>query len=132
MINQCLPWFARIVKWRFRIPDERWRNVVMAYGSSVYTRVPEVEKEVVVHECVHLDRQRNSKLYGLWWWLKYLVSPRFRFLEELVAYRRQYQWVCENRPRFRDHWLHKCAGDLSSETYGSLISFEEAKKLIQE
>ena len=42
---------------------------------------------LLAHEAVHYAEQRGLRV--VWWWLRYLLSPRFRLAAEVRAYRRQ-------------------------------------------
>ena len=66
------------------------------------------------------------------WWDKYLDDPQFRLEQEIEAYQNQYQYAKEHYPRNkRKFTLKETAKALSGKMYGNLVTFEEAKDLIQ-
>lgn len=83
-----------------------------------------------IHEEVHMIRQGGDPDA---WWDKYLSDPAFRLEEEILAYRKQYQYaktmVKDRNELFR--FLNRLADDLSSEIYGNIISKQEAIKKIK-
>lgn len=106
-------------------------NTVFTYGDTLY--VPGggiVMSNLFAHEEVH---SKNQSVLGVEaWWDKYLVDAKFRLDEELEAYRAQYQYAKENMNRHdRRMLLSLISKDLASPMYGSVISEEQAKIMIQ-
>jgi len=103
-------------------------DLVIAYDDTIY-HTNKLDPSVIVHEQVHLSRQgKNSDT----WYESYIRDPKFRFGEELLAYRTQYQFLAEttkDRNELARHW-YRLAKDLSGVMYGSVISHREALKLI--
>lgn len=110
------------------LPD----GVVFTYGNILYNPGRHyIDLHLMVHEETHAKKQKESGPEK--WWEKYLEDPEFRFQEELEAYSRQYKIINEgyNVPRKeKDRLLDKLARDLSSEIYGNIVSFGEAKSKI--
>jgi len=126
MIHTTLPFFYPLLKLRF--PSISADHVIVTYGQDIYSR-QNLPKALVAHEMIHIRQQKN-KLYGLWWWVKYLISADFRLSQELEAYRAQYQWVCNNEKHNKALWLASMAFDLC--TYYELdITNSEARELIR-
>jgi len=100
-------------------------KIILTYGDTIYFD-KELSYHLVVHELTHCLQQTNPEK----WWDEYLKNPKFRLIQELEAYQNQY--FCSKRVDFLNSGflLEKIAEDLSSDLYGKIISFEEAKKLI--
>ena len=104
-------------------------DVCVAYNDTIYHSKP-LHPSVIVHENVHLKRQGKDSDA---WYESYIRDNKFRFGEELLAYRMQYQYLKEtmkDRNELARHWF-RLAKDLSSPMYGSVISHREAMKLIK-
>lgn len=108
-----------------------WNNgIIIADGDTIYCKYDLVPQKVI-HEIVHLKQQ--GKIGKDLWWQTYLSNDTFRLEQELEAYKREYQFIKDNikdRNQRFEH-LYDLARDLSSETYGKIIPFNEAMKLIQ-
>jgi hypothetical protein len=91
----------------------------------------EIPPEKIIHELVHSKRQ--EKIGKDLWWNLYLSKPTFLLEEEVLAYREEYKFICENIKdrNLRFECLYEMARTLSSEQYGSLVSGDEAVALIQ-
>lgn len=111
---------------------ERFRQImdiddktIFAYGDTIYTNY-EMHEDVYQHELKHLERQG---IIGVDKFVEqYLYSPSFRLEEEVIAYRHQLKSIKDRGLR---HAVRlDCAENLSSGMYGSLITREEALKLL--
>lgn len=119
------------MKEQFKVDWES--NVVFTYGDVISTSRGVMTEDLLYHEGHHVTQQKE---YGGAdeWWKEYLENPQFRFEQELECYRKQYQWVVkniENRQVVFSALTHY-ARSLSGEMYGSIVSFNEAMKLIKE
>lgn len=111
-----------------KVFNVRWQRVVITYGNQIYSfaKFPE---DVLVHEQVHVMQQ--TTIGKDIWWDKYLTDHHFRLGQEVEAYRVQAQWIKDHAPEnLKQIRLKEIVMDLSGATYGNLVSFEEAKKLI--
>lgn len=109
------------------------RGTVFAYGDRIYAPDSDgtLPPDLIVHEETHFEQQR---LVGgpEAWWRSYIDDPVFRLAQEVEAYRRQYASVADHpRARRRELLAHICKA-LASSMYGSLISKEQARRLITE
>lgn len=117
-------------------------GVYFCYGESIYN--PDdvhIQKHIIAHERVHCQRQLAILPGDLHddegrikvWWDRYLIDPKFRFDEELLAHKREYQAFCgvSKNHKLRELVLQQCAERLSSELYGNLISKTAARKAIR-
>lgn len=84
------------------------------------------------HENIHTIQQKHSNIYAVWWWVKYILSRKFRYSQELEAYTVQYRFIVEHYSY--SHWkefLTKICKDLSGSLYGNIVTYEEARKAIR-
>lgn len=109
-------------------------EVFITWGDTVYTDLKDIPIDLVHHETIHTVQQRQSKLFGLYWWAKYILSKRFRFSQEVEAYRGQYEFAVKHykMDRNKSSWaLKKVASAISSKLYGNMVEFSDALKLIK-
>lgn len=110
-------------------PGASGPGVVFAYGYSIYVtgRIP-LQPAILAHELVHCERQIRMGVEN--WWSNYLVDKSFRYDEELLAHRAEYQALVENVPtrQQRRRILADIAKKLSAPLYGRMVTFEQAKK----
>lgn len=104
-------------------------GVIIANGDTIHCKYP-IPPEKVIHEVEHLKQQEEMGI-DLWWEM-YLTSDTFRLTEEVKAYRKEYQFICQNIPdrNVRFEFLYEMARNLSSNQYGNVVSFTDAQKLI--
>lgn len=106
------------------------RYTVFTYGDTLYAPFSsQISDHLMVHEETHMKQQTNPEE----WWARYLKDVRFRAEQELEAYHNQYEYFKSRVPDFmkRMAFLMRLAEDLASPMYGSIMSFEEAKKAIE-
>lgn len=106
-------------------------GVIFAYGDRIFNPSGiQIPPSLLDHERVHCERQRMMGVDA--WWNKYLVDPKFRYEEELLAHRAEYAKASEgaNRQQRRYH-LHHIAKRLASPLYGRVRSLEQCKKDIE-
>lgn len=102
-------------------------NLCVAYGDTIH-HSKELTSDVLMHESFHLSRQKDPTQ----WWERYIRDSKFRFIEELLAYRVQYKFLksgIKDRNEIARH-LFRLAKDLSS-MYNLPINHTEALKLIK-
>lgn len=82
--------------WIFKIffPQLDWDKNVLTFGNTIYSK-EKLRPDVEQHELVHVRQQKESKIYGAWMILWYLLIPRFRYKLELEAVRVQLAWAKE-------------------------------------
>jgi hypothetical protein len=126
------PFFFPILAKKFGV---KFEDVAIAFGRTIYTPV-DLPYPIHQHELVHILRQKSSYFHAIFWWIKYIRDPQFRFDEELIAYRRQYNIFANLKENYhnyhrKDQYLNNIAEMLSGEMYGKLVTFQEAKRLIK-
>ena len=65
------------------------KSLVIAYGDTIYHSEP-LDPSLIVHEAIHLQRQGKNPDE---WYNKYIQDEKFRFGEEILAYRAQYKFL---------------------------------------
>jgi len=116
---------------------EKWgvdfnKGIVFTYGDTIHSAGP-IPKDLMVHELVHVKQHREYPGGPDMWWERYLEDDKFRYEQELEAYRKQYQWVKNNvkdREKVHKHFMHY-AQCLSGSMYGKLVTLQEAMKQIK-
>lgn len=127
-----------LVKWPPNIGQIRKRfnlngkHPIFTFGNQIYNPYGNpLPQHLIVHESVHSVQQEMFGEIGDWW-ERYLVDKEFRLSQELQAYQKQFKEIVETSGRqVKREWLKRLAKDLSSSLYGNLVSFEEAKQLIE-
>lgn len=126
VLNANPPNFKKIVK---TFPGASRRGVIFSYGSRIYApQSVGVPPALIRHEGVHGDRQLAMGIEV--WWDRYLVDAQFRFDEELLAHRAEYDWFRLYKPKKSEAMLDAISKRLASDLYGSMVSVEKAKTMI--
>ncbi len=109
------------------------KNTVFAYDDNIYN--PSgifIDPSLLEHEKTHLLQQQNCGVDR--WWKRYLTERAFRASQEIPAYQNQYnelkKHIKDRNKLFR--YVVELAKDLSGETYGNLMTFNEALEIIRE
>jgi len=85
--------------------------------------------DMQVHELIHLRQHGFSYRKAILWWVRYYFDKKFRYSQELEAYRAQYEWYCNTQQvTYKDKFEYRLAiaTILSSEMYGKLATKTEA------
>lgn len=127
VVKKLPPNYADICK---HIPAvKKQPGIVFTYGDTIYNlQGHPLRPDFLVHEEVHVQRQDKPAE----WWERYLTDVEFRLQEELAAYQEQYKFMEVNYSRAdRRRILKAIARDLSGPMYGSMISKDQAVKMIK-
>lgn len=104
-----------------------WENTIFAYAPNIHAEDPKtLSEDVVEHEMIHIARQGEEPQI---WWERYLTDPEFRLEEELVAYRRQFFYLRDNKKIDRndlDKRVRFWVSMLSGQGYGFLTDYQTA------
>lgn len=107
-----------------------WSNgIIFTYGDTIHCKF-KLHPQKIAHESVHVKQQLE---YGVEkWWERYLIDEQFRLEQELQAYGAETIWIQKNVRDFKDQVrrIEDIVKDLSSFTYGNIISAEEARQLL--
>jgi hypothetical protein len=128
IVKEYPPNYAEIVK---VFPSARRRGVIFAYGDTIYNPSgEELSHHLKVHEAVHGIRQKELGVDA--WWERYLTDYKFRYYEELLAHRAEYQSMTKNANRQQRRMALKAiAKRLASPLYGVGGGWERAAKDIK-
>lgn len=124
------PPFWRVLKLFFPAYDPDG-TVAVAFGRVVFAN-QNFSEDFKIHEETHLIQQRRSYVFATLWWVRYLFSKKFRFSQELEAFRRQYRHIKEFGGKDRFNAKVGLAHALSSPLYGNIVSASEAMKLLEQ
>lgn len=108
------------------------QDTIYAYGSFVYNPSgKEIPPDVLTHENVHSQQQKNFASPELWW-SKYLIDREFRKQEEVEAFAKQWRWIKPYLPSqgVKDA-LNEFAQLLSSPLYDLDLTHSQAETLIR-
>jgi len=104
---------------------------IFAWGDTIYNPSnAKLTKELRAHEAIH-SQQQSDDIEG--WWAQYLKDVDFRFKQEVEAHIVEYithRRVQRSR-NIRRIYLREISKRLSSPMYGSIVTFDKAKKLIK-
>ncbi len=117
-----------LIKRRFTIHD----GVVFTYGDTLYIPSGGVPtQDLIIHEETHAKQQKEFGVDE--WWSFYFISDPFRTAMEIEAYQNQYKYLkskIKDRNRL-NRYLVRLAQDLSSDIYGNILTFADAKQAIK-
>lgn len=121
------PNYAAILK---ALPAVKHRpGAVFTYAPHVYYPAGrQLPPHLIKHEETHIAQQGDDPAG---WWEKYLADPKFRYQQELEAYRVQFRAAEYLNRGNRRVLLAQIAADLSSAMYGKIVTKAEALKEIQ-
>lgn len=107
-------------------PGAHGESVIFAYGDEIYNPSgQELPPELIAHELVHCERQKAMGLKA--WWDQYLVDAKFRYEEELLAHKAEYQKLREMYGRrVKKQALEHVASKLAAPLYGFPITKSRA------
>ncbi len=128
IIREYPPNYKEICK-VFDIKDRG--TIVFTWGDKIYCqdKVGKLPEDIKVHEATHQIQQAGDPKK---WWDRYLIDISFRLDQEVEAYRNQYNFFLKFNHNIKDQekLLDKISGDLSSKTYGNIVTKLEARNLI--
>lgn len=113
-------------------PGASGEGVIFAYAPDIYSMyVTDIPPELIAHESVHIERQAAHP-YGVEaWWYRYLYGEmEWRYNEELLAHRAEYQKLCEIAPtrHMRRAALKVIGRKLAAPLYGKMVTTDRAMK----
>jgi hypothetical protein len=118
-IVKALPPNFAAIKAAFNPPSDS----LYCYGKTIFNPGGDpISTSLIIHESVH-SRRQGEKVEE--WWEKYIGDPRFRLDEEVLAHRAEYLFL-RSRNKNADYVIER----LCSPLYGSMISRDEAAKLV--
>jgi len=108
----------------------RWKDrIIFTYGNTIYCK-NKVSQQKIAHETTHIKQQQE---YGIKeWWDRYFIDIDFRIEQEVKAYLNEISWIRENvrGMKNKEEKIEKVTRDLCSPIYGSVVTYEEAIKLL--
>lgn len=113
-------------------PSASLEKQIFTFYPNIYSSVP-LSEDLMAHENTHLAQQK-SFLGALKWWRRYIDDPKFRTEQEIEACKAQLR-AAKSMVKDRNKisgFIDILAKNLSSEVYGNCVSFEEARKRIND
>lgn len=113
-------------------PAARRVGVMFCYGGTIFIPHPHprdagLHASLLAHEKVHSVRQGDDPAG---WWRRYLAEIQFRFDEELIAHRAEYEWFSAQPRGERRRALRQIAARLAGPLYGHVTTPHRAKQMI--
>ena len=109
-------------------------KIVFTYGDTIYVPSGEqISNDLIIHEQTHSKQQHHMEAGAKLWWKIWMEDPEFRIANEVEAYGAQFRFICSKvkDKNWQEKNLNELAGQMSSEIYGNVIDFMEAKKRIR-
>lgn len=117
------PNFAELRKTFGRLPS----NVVFSYGDTIYAPGGQkLHPSIIAHEMAHGRRQLAIGVTA--WWDKYITDAAFRFEEELIGHRAEWQHFKDMglSEKAMQDGLNYMALRLSGPLYGNIVGYGRA------
>lgn len=102
-ISKLEPPVYQKAKEKFKFEMDFPAGMVFAHYPYIHVYAGRLPEDVLVHECVHLERQKEIGVEV--WWENYLNDDKFRLKEEILAYKAQYRFVQKNWPS-KNHFMN--------------------------
>ena len=103
-------------------------GVIFAYAPDIYCPSGKpLPESLIAHEMVHIERQQAIGVEL--WWDKYLTDLQFRYIEELLAHRAEYDNLIgsPNAPRnVRRAAIKMVSKKLAAGLYGRMVTPAQA------
>ena len=112
-------------------PKAKEWKAFFAYDGKIFNPFKsEIRSDNKIHEKTHFLQQGNNPDE---WWFRYISDPSFRTQMEIEAYGAQVAFVKQKIGTgiVYECLLDECAQFLSSELYGNLLSFGQARSKIR-
>ena len=85
--------------WFLLWPGADPNHTLIAFGDHVFIPGDSIREDLVIHEAVHLEQQRHSYIFAVFWYIWYTLSPKFRLEKELEAYGEQIIFILDGANR---------------------------------
>lgn len=105
------------------VEPENFDTICFTYGDTCFTDTP-LTKDLIKHESTHTRQQGNNPDE---WWDKYIESKEFRYIQELEAYRNQYNYLKTIKGKIKSfNYAVFFAKAMSKPMYGDMCTFNKA------
>lgn len=105
-------------------PKQTW----LTFNKTVWTPGG-ITVDLFEHERIHMAQQKNF-FKAIWWWARYVTSPKFRYSQELPAYKKQYEILIRSigDRNARIKLLEKVASVMAGKSYKNMVDYQTAVK----
>lgn len=113
---------------KFKAFPSNINNVIFTYYQTIYTQNA-FPPDWFIHECIHYKQQGwgKSEKQAQDWWNRYIDDPKFRYKQEIEAYRAQYAFIVHKSNRSNAFNAAKIwARELSGPLYGDCCTYNQA------
>lgn len=111
-------------------PNAKMEEVWLTFNKTIWCPSG-ITQDLIVHEKVHIEQQINL-FNSVIWWIRYIFSKRFRYSQELPAYKKQFEYLKQGKDRNEIARIKTIiAKNLSHPLYGNMVSFEEAMRELE-
>jgi len=84
-----LYWLVRLF-----FPEYRFeKTLAFSFGDTIYSQESPLPEDIFVHEEVHLEQMKWSKLYGIIHFLRCFFSKKYYYEAEVEGYIAQFHWL---------------------------------------
>ena len=104
-----------------------YKGVIFTVDDTIYSE-NKLSDDLVEHESTHIKQQ--FKIGYKKWWDKYFKDEKFRYSQELEAYRNQYRYILTNEKSFKKkaNKILNIVNSLSGKMYGNIKTVDEVKQ----
>lgn len=132
MIKYKVRKMPRPLKWLIKLsfPGIDLSEMYGAFGKVICE--PDgnaITSDLVAHELVHIRQQRNSYIVAVVWWIRYRFSLKFRYSQELPAYRKQMEEIFKHvrDPNKKARVRNEVASIMTNNpAYKGMVTYQQA------
>lgn len=107
-------------------------NVYMAFGRIIITPNGIISEDLKIHETKHLEQQKYSYLYAILWYIKYIISPKFRLSQEIPAYGEQIKFLSSSNNKIEVQALIRWTVKSLQNMYKINMTYDELYNKLEE
>jgi len=108
--------------------DKMW----LTFGRTIWTP-GSISNDLLCHETVHTLQQKNF-FFAIIWWIRYIIDSKFRYSQELPAYKAQYEYLKKHVFKDRNQIArlrHSVASMMSGPHYNHMVAYDEVYKALE-
>jgi hypothetical protein len=105
-------------------PDADSKQIWITFNKTIWTPGG-ITFDLFQHEMIHMGQQKNF-FKAIWWWVKYIKNPKFRYSQELPAYKKQYEVLVKDIHDRNDRirLLEKVASVMAGKSYKHMVDYQ--------
>lgn len=117
---------------RIFFPSVEMDKMWLTFGKTIWTP-GSISNDLLCHEMVHVYQQKNF-FNAILWWIKYIRDPKFRYSQELPAYKAQYKFLCKTLfkdKNQRGKLRYSIAMMMSGPHYNNMVEYNKVYKELE-